>query len=63
MTSTVARNRGLTERAIRDTQAGLFKGQDAVKAKLADEILSMGEVLEKFSQRIINGPGTTAAAS
>ena len=35
---TVARNRGLTADAVRATEAGLFFGEDAVGAGLADEV-------------------------
>jgi len=35
---TVARNRGLTADAVRATEAGLYFGEDAVRAGLADEV-------------------------
>ncbi len=35
---TVARNRGLSTRQIKETEAGLFFGQEAIDVKLADEL-------------------------
>ena len=47
--STVARNRDISEQAIRDTQAAILTGQDAVAAGLADGIMAFNEVLNIFS--------------
>lgn len=47
---TVARNRGMTEAAVRSTEAGLFFGQNAVKMKLADEVSSFDQALGTFLQ-------------
>jgi signal peptide peptidase SppA len=38
LVNTVARNRGLSEAAIRQTEAGLYFGSDAVNARLADRL-------------------------
>ncbi len=38
LVNTVARNRGLAEAAIRETEAGLYFGSDAVNARLADRL-------------------------
>ena len=38
LVSAIARNRGLSEAAVRETEAGLYFGSDAVNAKLADRI-------------------------
>lgn len=38
--ATVAQNRGLSEKKIRDMQAGTFLGADSVKQGLADEVMS-----------------------
>ncbi|HAM40388.1 MAG TPA: Clp protease ClpP [Candidatus Omnitrophica bacterium] len=35
---TVARNRGMTVQAVRDTEAGMFEGKKAVQIGLADEV-------------------------
>jgi signal peptide peptidase SppA len=37
--SAVAENRGMSEAAVRATEAGLFHGSDAIRAGLADQIL------------------------
>lgn len=42
--STVARNRGISEGRIRDTQAAIFEGEAAVDAGLADGVASPREV-------------------
>ena len=42
---TVARNRGLTADAVRATEAGLFFGEDAVGAGLADEVGTLRDAL------------------
>lgn len=44
--STVARNRGIPEKAVRDTQAAIFTGQDAVDIGLADGEQSINQLLE-----------------
>lgn len=36
--STVARNRGISEQIVRDTEARVYLGEEAVKMRLADEI-------------------------
>lgn len=43
--STVARNNGVNEKTIRDTKAGLYMGEDAISAGLADGIKSFDQVL------------------
>jgi len=46
----VARNRGMSEAAVRDTQAGVFEGEDAVSAGLADAVMDWpGAVARIFS--------------
>ena len=44
---TVARNRNLTEDKIRETQAGTYMGEDAVKAGLADKVMSVDQILNE----------------
>lgn len=46
--STVARNRGISPESIKNTQAGIFTGEDAVKAGLADQILSFNQVVDQI---------------
>ncbi|MGE4544210.1 MAG: S49 family peptidase [Pedobacter sp.] len=42
---TVARNRGMTTKAVRDTEAGIFEGKKAVAARLADEISAVDKAI------------------
>lgn len=52
---TVARNRGLSEQAVRNTQAGLFGSAEALELGLVDEIMPANEVLTAFDKAIRNG--------
>ncbi len=45
---TVARNRDLPVDAVRKTEAGIYRGQDALDAELADEVMSWEEAMEKI---------------
>lgn len=54
-TRTVARNRNLSEKAVRDTEAGCFTGEDAVKAGLADAVLSYDAALQRAADNIAAG--------
>ena len=49
--SVVAANRGLTQQAVRDTQAAIYQGQDAIAAGLADDIATYGEALMATAPR------------
>jgi len=40
---TVARNRSLSTKKVRDTEAGMFEGKNAVSAGLADEVASVNK--------------------
>ena len=42
---TVARHRGLSSHAVRDTEAGLYFGKDAVRAGLADAVGTLDDAL------------------
>lgn len=42
---TVARNRGLKAKEVRDTEAGIFEGKKAVTQKLADEVSAVDRAL------------------
>ncbi len=48
---TVARNRGMTTQAMRDTKAGFFIGQSAVKAGLADEVAAFDEAVSSIASQ------------
>jgi len=43
----VARNRRMTTQAVRDTEAGIYEGKNAVKAGLADEVAPVDAALAK----------------
>jgi signal peptide peptidase SppA len=64
---TVARNRGMAAAAVRETEAGLFFGEAAVRAGLADEVGTMRDALAALAAAM-SGPrpmirGVTATAS
>jgi ClpP class serine protease len=48
----VARNRGMSAKAVRETQAGIFMGEAGVEQKLADDIASPGEALEALINEV-----------
>lgn len=48
---TVARNTGLSTKAVRDTQAGLFYGKSAVKAGLASKVQSYNDTLLELTSQ------------
>lgn len=54
-TRTVARNRGLDERAVRSTEAGLFGSDEALRLGLIDEIGPAATVLERFNDALRHG--------
>ncbi len=56
---TVARNRGMTAKAVRETEAGIFEGKKAVAAKLADEVASADVALANARR----GKGTRIVAA
>jgi signal peptide peptidase SppA len=49
---TVARHRGLSSNAVRDTEAGLFFGKDAVRAGLADAVGTLDDVLLALTESL-----------
>jgi hypothetical protein len=49
---TVARHRGLSSNAVRDTEAGLFFGKDAVRAGLADSIGTLDDALLTLTESL-----------
>lgn len=54
LTDAVARNRGVPESAIRETEAALYFGEHAVKAGLADRIGTRKEALSDLRQAIVS---------
>jgi len=52
LTDAIARNRGVPESAIRETEAALYFGEHAVKAGLADRIGTRKEALSDLRQAI-----------
>ena len=50
---TVAEFRGLDEQKIRDTQAGVYYGQAAIDAGLADHIMNLSEAVEMLAQETL----------
>lgn len=48
---TVARNRGMSTKDVRDTKAGLFYGKSATKSRLADKVQSFNETLAELVQQ------------
>lgn len=49
---TVARNRGLDARRVKNTEAGLFFGEDGVKNGLADEVGTVSEAIAAIQARL-----------
>jgi len=47
---TVARNRGMTPQAVRDTEAGLYFGKKAVEAGLADAVMPWTKALDTIKK-------------
>ncbi|KRG85651.1 S49 family peptidase [Stenotrophomonas sp. CW117] len=59
---TVASHRGLTSDAVRATEAGVFFGQDAVAAGLADAVGTFDDVLAELIAALSPPPALAAAA-
>ena len=55
-TETVARHRGLSADAVRATEAGLFFGQDAIAAGLADVLGSFDDALAQLADSVSSPP-------
>ena len=49
---TVARHRGLSSNVVRDTEAGLFFGKDAVRAGLADSVGTLDDALLALTESL-----------
>lgn len=59
---TVARNRGLTPQAVRDTEAGLYFGKKAVEAGLADAVMPWTKALDTIKKTKQAAKGGTMKA-
>lgn len=57
--STVARNRGIDEKAVRDTEAQTFSAAESLSNKLADAIASLDVSLAAFAVDLNKKPGGT----
>jgi signal peptide peptidase SppA len=49
---TVARNRGMSAAAVRETEAGIFQGKRAVEIGLADHVMSWGEAITTITVKV-----------
>jgi signal peptide peptidase SppA len=56
---TVARNRGMSKKDVIATQAGVFEGQKAIKAKLADQVAPVDKAIDSARK----GKGTRLIAA
>lgn len=54
--STVARNRGMEDKAVRDTEALTYSANDAISIGLADEVLPFEEAVAAFSGALTDDP-------
>ncbi len=57
--ATVAANRKMAEKAVRATQAGIYEGQAAIDAGLADAVLSFDEALHRIAKTVKPSTGGT----
>lgn len=55
--STVARNRGLSEAAVRGTEALMFTAQEALSKGLADEVGSLDDAVAAFAAQVSTNEG------
>lgn len=55
--STVARNRGLSEEAVRETEALTYGAEEAVKLGLADAVGSFDDAVAAFASELSDQPG------
>jgi capsid assembly protease len=59
---TVARNRDMASKRVRDTKADIYRGEKAVKAGLADKTGTFDDALEAFENHL-NSKGEAGAAT
>ena len=60
---TVARNRGMSAKVVRGTEARLFMGQDGVAVGFADEVGGLNDALASLRSRINGSGGKQRAAA
>jgi len=60
---TVARNRGLSEEAVRATEADVFMGEEAVQQGFADEVASPKQARSDMQQQLHTDDGDTSGAT
>ena len=58
-TSLVSRNRGLSDAQVRNTEAGLFFGENALSAGLADQIMTLPDALDLMTLELQPKPKRT----
>jgi signal peptide peptidase SppA len=56
--ATVACNRNLSDKSVRDQQAGIYEGEDAVAAGMADGVMTFDEVLAELGHHNTSKGGT-----
>jgi len=61
--NTVARNRDMSVEAVRGTEALTYRGQRAVEAGLADEVMAMRDVFEALRAEVTGSPDADPAAT
>ncbi len=59
--ATVARNRGLRARTVRDTEAGTFLGRDAVRAGLADAVMAPDDAFLALMDAVTERPAARSS--
>ncbi|MGH7343273.1 MAG: S49 family peptidase [Candidatus Rokuibacteriota bacterium] len=59
--ATVAKHRGLDAEAVRDTEAALYFGGDAVQAGLGDAVGTFDEALSAFAEHLLPRPAAISA--
>lgn len=60
---TVARNRGISEKSVRATEAGTYMGSDAVDIGFADGIATYAEAMQALAEKIHKGAFTMSIFS
>ena len=61
-TRRISEYRGMTQQAVKNTEAGIFTAAQAITHNLVDEVMPADDVLQKFSQSLLT-VGTTLNAN
>ena len=56
-TRRVAELRGISQQAVKNTEAGVFSAAQAITHNLVDEVLAADDVLKRFSQHLLTSAG------